>query len=188
MHLLLQVRPDVRSEIVPRRRRIEKRRQAAAVHAIQEPVVPDFRRHERVQPRHARTARKQVGAAPLELARTAAGQHEPERPVPLDEQMNLVQEGRALLDLVDYDDLATRVQSLSQKLGTAVQLPERVGFEQVVDRRVWERAADEGALTGLARGEQEDRAVSDESLQIQDATVHSSVNIANLHGNQQLLR
>ena len=186
LHLLLQVRPDVRPEVVPPRRRVEERRQAAAVRAIQKPVVPDFRRHQRVQPRHARAAGEQVGAAPLELARAAAGQHEPERPVAFDQQVNLVQQRRALLDLVDDHDLAARVQGLPQVLGMEAQLPERVGFEEVVDGRVGNVLADERALAGLAGAEQEDGTVSDESPQIEGATVHISDTIADLHENQQL--
>lgn len=68
------------------------------------------------------------------------------------------------------------------------QLPERVGFEEVVDRRIGERTVDERALACLAGAEQENRTVSDERPQIQNATVHISDIIADLHENQQLKR
>ena len=139
-----------------------------------------------MQPRHARPTGEQVGAAPLELARAAAGQHEPERTVAFDQQVNLVEQRRALLDLVDDHDLAARVQGLPQVLGMEAQLPERVGFQEVVDGRVGERVADERALAGLAGSEQEDGTVSDEGPQIEGTTVHISGIIADLHGNQQL--
>ena len=142
------------------------------VDAIQEAIAVQLGRYERVQPGHARTTGQQVGAAPLQLARAAAGQHEPQRRVPLDEQVDFVQQRRTLLDLVDHHDPPSRLQGLAQVLGMRAQLVKRVRFQQVVDRRVRERMADERALAGLAGPEQEDGAVLDEGAEIQGATVH----------------
>ena len=55
------------------------------------------------------------------------------------------------------------------------QLVERVRFEQVVDRRVGERVADEGALAGLAGVELENGPVFDEGAEIQGTTVHPAI-------------
>ena len=102
--------------------------------------------------------------------------------------MDLVQQQRTLLDLVDHHHPPARFQRLPQVLRVGAQSVKGVGFEQVVERRVGERAADQGALAGLAGPEQEDGTVLDEGAKIQGPLVHFSNNIADLHAIQQLRR
>ena len=108
--------PDVRPEIVPRRRRESR-------NAGRPP------RFTRSSSRSSPTSGDTSGCSRATRARPASRLAPPRLslrallPVstnrsdrfPLDQEMNLVQEGRALLDLVDYDDLAARVQGLPQE-------------------------------------------------------------------------
>lgn len=91
-------------------------------------------------------------------------------------------------ELLHRHDLAARVQGLPQVLRMEAQLPERVGFEEVVDGCVGESAADQRAHAGLVEAEQQNRTVSHERPQLQNATVHISDTIADLHENQRLQR
>jgi hypothetical protein len=102
--------------------------------------------------------------------------------------VDLVQQRRALLDLVYHHDPSSRFQRLAQVLRVSTQLAERIGLEQVVDRRLWKRVADQRALAGLAGPEEEDRALADESAQIQAPAVHISSSFADLHAIHQLRR
>ena len=98
--------------------RMEKAGQPAAVDAIREPVSRQLRGDERMQAGHPRTSREQVRTASLQLSGAATGQNEPERPVPLDQQMHFVEQRGTFLDLVHHHDLLLRVQRLPETLNS----------------------------------------------------------------------
>lgn len=129
LDLLAQVGADTRLQVFREFRRVEDGRQTAAIESIEHPPVVDLRGCEGVQPGHAGASAKQVRATPLQLARAAPGQNKAQRPVPLDEQMNLVEQRWALLDLVYDDDPPGWFQRLSQVLGACRQLAVGVGFQ-----------------------------------------------------------
>jgi hypothetical protein len=125
-----------------------------------------------VEPAHPRPPAEQVGGAPLELSGAAAGENDAQVAVAVEQELYLVEQQRQLLDLVHHQDALSGVERLPQGLGTCAQLAERVGLEQVVAGRVRQGGADERALAGLARAEEEHRPVPEQLGEIQEAGVH----------------
>jgi hypothetical protein len=75
--------------------------------------VPRLPADEGVQRPARRSSTEQVDAAPAELARARAGEHEPDVPL-LDEAMDLVEQDGQLLDLVEHDQPVLRPELLAE--------------------------------------------------------------------------
>jgi hypothetical protein len=104
-------------------------------------------------------ATEEVGSAPLELAGAGAAQDEAQ-PAVLDQPVDLVEQGRDFLHLVEDHRLRElsrvgREQPLAQQRRAACQLQHQVGLQQVEGQALRERGPQVGALPGLPRAPQE---------------------------------
>jgi hypothetical protein len=90
--------------------------------------------------------------------------------------VDLVEETRQLLHLVDDDQRFSAGERLPQPFGGRTELAERVGGEQVDESGVRETAVvQERALSRLPRPEEEQRAVAERRRQVDDALVHAMI-------------
>lgn len=69
--------------------------------------------------------------------------------VSIDEELNLVEQDRKLLNFIDYDQSAPGFEGLPQILRAGAQLSKGVRFEEVVKPRVREEFVEKRALPGL---------------------------------------
>ena len=124
---------------------------------IYRPLELQFCRDEREQVLYHGASRQQVGAAALELTRARAREHEAQVP-PLDQAMNLVQQVRHLLHLVDHHPGSSR-QPLHlpvQCLRIATQTKRLACVQEVIGWRSGEVALYPRRLAGPPRSEQKE--------------------------------
>ena len=117
----------------------------------------EFCRDQREHLLHDGAARQQVAAAPLELARARPRQHEAQAP-PFDQAMNLVEQVRHLLHLVDYHPRSGR-QAFHlpvERLRIAAQTKRLARIQQVIGWRSREVVRNPRRLPGASRPEQKE--------------------------------
>ena len=91
LYLFAQVGADISPQILLILIGIQNRGQAASIQSIEKTVRWKLRSDERVKAAYTGASRKEIGTSPPELSRAAPGEHESERLVPLDQEVDFVQ-------------------------------------------------------------------------------------------------
>jgi len=175
LHLLAEVEIDVAAQLLGGVLAAVHLGQAAVVQiGEQVEVVAELGRGEGEEACLPRAASEQVGRAALELARARTGEDEAHA-ARGDEAVDLVEQGRQLLDLVDGDDGRRVWVLLGEEARTAGEAAERLGVEQVVHARAGQLLGDKRRLTDRPRAEEEEALLFQKLGQVEATCVHDDL-------------
>ena len=158
-HLLFQVVVHVAGKRASVSDRVVVLRDQPPVERPQQVKIRDLRPGQGIELETPGAAAQQVGAAAPQLPGAGAAQHEAQALV-LHEPMNLIQNGRRLLHLVDDDGVRARCavecgHAFRERLWRPRELQQEPGIEQVEPGGFREQPAKQCRFPGLARSPQE---------------------------------